>query len=66
MLSITQATLRTQAITRASGNRSSSAGNRAEAARLLGIHRQLLYEKLRQHGIELSGVRTEAVGKDDA
>ena len=45
---------------------SRSAGNRAEAARLLGIHRQLLYEKLRQHGIELSGVRTEAVGKDDA
>jgi len=42
-----------------------SGGNRAEAARLLGIHRQLLYEKLRQHGIELSGTRTEAVGKDD-
>lgn len=43
-----------------------SGGNRAEAARLLGIHRQLLYEKLRQHGIELSGLRTASVGKDDA
>jgi DNA-binding NtrC family response regulator len=27
-------------------------GNRAEAARQLGIHRQLLYAKLRQHGLE--------------
>jgi two-component system NtrC family response regulator len=27
-------------------------GNRAEAARRLGIHRQLLYEKLRRYGIE--------------
>jgi DNA-binding NtrC family response regulator len=35
-----------------------SGGNRAEAARLLGIHRQLLYEKLRQHGIEVSANRT--------
>jgi two-component system, NtrC family, response regulator len=26
-------------------------GNRAEAARLLNIHRQLLYAKLREHGI---------------
>jgi len=42
-----------------------SGGNRAEAARLLGIHRQLLYEKLRQHGIELSVNRTEGVGKED-
>ncbi len=42
-----------------------SGGNRAEAARLLGIHRQLLYEKLRQHGIEVSGNRTEGVGKGD-
>ena len=42
-----------------------SGGNRAEAARLLGIHRQLLYEKLRQHRIELSGNRTEGVGKED-
>ena len=43
-----------------------SGGNRAEAARLLGIHRQLLYEKLRQHGIEVSVNRTDGVGKDDA
>jgi len=35
-----------------------SGGNRAEAARILGIHRQLLYEKLRQHGIDVSGNRT--------
>ena len=42
-----------------------SGGNRAEAARLLGIHRQLLYEKLRQHQIEVSGNRTEGVGKGD-
>ena len=42
-----------------------SGGNRAEAARLLGIHRQLLYEKLRQHGIEVSANRTEGVGKGD-
>ena len=27
------------------------AGNRAEAARRLGISRQLLYEKLRRHGL---------------
>ena len=42
-----------------------SGGNRAEAARLLGIHRQLLYEKLRQHHIEVSANRTEGVGKGD-
>jgi two-component system NtrC family response regulator len=29
-----------------------SRGNRAEAARRLGIHRQLLYRKLRQYGLE--------------
>nr|WP_297531070.1 sigma-54 dependent transcriptional regulator [uncultured Roseateles sp.] len=29
-----------------------SGGNRAEAARQLGIHRQLLYRKLRQYGME--------------
>jgi DNA-binding NtrC family response regulator len=34
-----------------------AAGNRAEAARLLGIHRQALYEKLRRHE-ELSEFRT--------
>ena len=27
-------------------------GNRAEAARRLGIHRQLLYKKISQYGIE--------------
>jgi DNA-binding NtrC family response regulator len=27
-------------------------GNRAEAARRLGIHRQLLYRKLTQYGLE--------------
>jgi len=42
-----------------------SGGNRAEAARLLGIHRQLLYEKLRQHRLEVSDIRTDPVGKDD-
>ncbi|MBV8212642.1 MAG: sigma-54-dependent Fis family transcriptional regulator, partial [Verrucomicrobia bacterium] len=26
-------------------------GNRAEAARLLNIHRQLLYSKLKEHGL---------------
>ena len=29
-----------------------SAGNRAEAARRLGIHRQLLYAKLKEHGLD--------------
>ena len=41
-------------------------GNRAEAARRLGIHRQLLYEKLRRYGLEASEIRTQAVGKPDA
>ncbi len=40
-------------------------GNRAEAARLLGIHRQALYEKARRLGIDLSENRTEPVGKPD-
>jgi two-component system NtrC family response regulator len=40
-------------------------GNRAEAARRLGIHRQLLYEKLRKYGMEPSANRTESVGKAD-
>jgi two-component system NtrC family response regulator len=40
-----------------------SGGNRTEAARLLGIHRQLLYEKLRRYG--LSENRTEGVGDPD-
>jgi DNA-binding NtrC family response regulator len=40
-------------------------GNRAEAARRLGIHRQLLYEKLRRYGLEPSGNRTDDVGNPD-
>ena len=41
-------------------------GNRAEAARRLGIHRQLLYEKLRRHGLDVSEIQTQPVGKPDA
>ena len=40
-------------------------GNRAEAARRLGVHRQLLYEKLRRYSSELSDIRTDGVGKAD-
>jgi two-component system NtrC family response regulator len=40
-------------------------GNRAEAARRLGIHRQLLYEKLRRLDLDPSGNRTPYVGKTD-
>ncbi len=43
-----------------------SHGKRAEAARLLGIHRQLLHEKLRRYGLDASGIQTEAVVKPDA
>ena len=39
-------------------------GNRAEAARRLGIHRQLLYAKARRYG--LSGERTEDVAEPDS
>ncbi|NPD65734.1 sigma-54-dependent Fis family transcriptional regulator [Lichenicola cladoniae] len=42
-----------------------SGGNRAEAARQLGIHRQLLHAKLRRQGGEPSGNRTEGVGQAD-
>ena len=42
-----------------------SGGKRAEAARLLGIHRQLLYEKLRRYGLEASGSRTDDVCNAD-
>ncbi len=42
-----------------------SGGNRAEAARRLGIHRQLLYEKMRRAGFDLSESRTDPVGKPD-
>ena len=41
--------------------------NRAEAARLLGIQRQLLYAKIDRYGLgEMSGKTTEGVGIDDA
>jgi two-component system NtrC family response regulator len=30
-------------------------GNRAEAARLLNIHRQLLYAKLKEHDLDEDG-----------
>ncbi len=42
-----------------------AAGNRSEAARRLGIHRQLLHEKMRRYGIELSENRTAPVGNAD-
>lgn len=42
-----------------------SAGNRSEAARRLGIHRQLLHEKLRRYAIDPSGNRTDDVGTPD-
>ena len=40
-------------------------GNRSEAARRLGIHRQLLHAKLRRFGIPVSGSRTDDVLKSD-
>jgi DNA-binding NtrC family response regulator len=40
-------------------------GNRAEAARRLGMHRQLLYEKLRRLEPEASGIQTTPVVEDD-
>jgi two-component system NtrC family response regulator len=43
-----------------------TAGNRAEAARMLNIHRQLLYTKLRRYGLDLSEDRTNGVGSPDA
>ena len=48
-----------------------SGGNRAQAAKRLGIQRQLLYAKIERHGLsprsdDLSGIPTEGVGKDDA
>ena len=42
-----------------------SDGNRAEAARLLGIHRQLLYAKIRRYGLDPSEERTQGVGETD-
>jgi len=43
-----------------------SAGNRAEAARMLNIHRQLLYSKIKRYGLEVSEERTEGVRLEDA
>jgi DNA-binding NtrC family response regulator len=40
-------------------------GNRAEAARILNIHRQLLYTKMKRLGIELSGDKTPDVLQPD-
>jgi len=46
-----------------------SGGNRAEAARHLGINRQLLYTKMKRYGLseaEASEIPTRDVGNDDA
>jgi DNA-binding NtrC family response regulator len=42
-----------------------SAGNRAEAARMLNIHRQLLYTKMKRYGLDVSESRTAGVGEAD-
>ncbi len=42
-----------------------SQGNRADAARLLNINRQLLYTKLKRYGLEVSVSPTDAVGDTD-
>jgi DNA-binding NtrC family response regulator len=43
-----------------------SHGNRSEAARLLNIHRQLLYTKIKRYGLDMSEERTGGVGQADA
>jgi two-component system NtrC family response regulator len=43
----------------------SCGGNRAEAARRLNIHRQLLYEKMRRYDLDVSANRTAGVGEPD-
>jgi len=40
-------------------------GNRAEAARLLNIHRQMLYTKMKRLGIEVSDDKTSGVTQPD-
>jgi DNA-binding NtrC family response regulator len=40
-------------------------GNRAEAARVLNIHRQLLYTKMKRLGIEVSDDKTPGVCEPD-
>ena len=42
------------------------AGNRADAARALGIHRQLLYSKLKRYSIDVSGDQTDDVTEEDS
>ncbi|MBI3515937.1 MAG: sigma-54-dependent Fis family transcriptional regulator [Proteobacteria bacterium] len=42
-----------------------SGGNRADAARRLNIHRQLLYAKMRRYGLSASDDRTTDVGEAD-
>ncbi|MGB6175869.1 MAG: sigma-54 dependent transcriptional regulator [Methylocella sp.] len=42
-----------------------SAGNRAEAARMLNVHRQLLYAKMKRYGLDVSEGRTDGVGETD-
>jgi len=42
-----------------------SSGNRAETARLLGIHRQLLYSKIKRYGINVSEDKTHGVADPD-
>ncbi|TWB23747.1 DNA-binding NtrC family response regulator [Nitrospirillum amazonense] len=42
------------------------AGNRTEAARLLGIHRPLLYAKMKRYGIEVFEEQTASVSNPDA
>ena len=43
-----------------------SGGNRAEAARRLGIHRQMLHTKMRRLGLDTSTIRTPPVAIPDA
>jgi DNA-binding NtrC family response regulator len=43
-----------------------SGGNRAEAARRLNIHRQLLYTKMKRYRLDLSECQTRGVGEADA
>ena len=42
-----------------------SAGNRAEAARMLNVHRQLLYAKMKRYGLDVSEDRTDGVAETD-
>src|SRR5260370_15833706 len=43
-----------------------SAGNRAETAPILNIHRQLLYSKIKRYGLDLYEDQTQGVGEPDA